>query len=82
MISFLHLQYDSSASQFSSDGRISQIDYAGKAIERRGTLIGVHGMNDVVLAVEKIVCSPLYEEKADSRIYSMDKDICIVNIVS
>lgn len=69
-----------SASQFSPDGRVFQIDYAGKAIEQSGTLIGLRGKNGVVLAVEKIVRSPLYEEDAGARIYSIDKHIGIVSI--
>ncbi|KAJ6636361.1 Proteasome subunit alpha type-3 [Pseudolycoriella hygida] len=69
--------YDLSASQFSPDGRVFQIDYAGKAVEQSGTLIGLRGKNGVVLAVEKIVRSPLYEEDSGSRIYSVDKHIGI-----
>jgi len=69
--------YDLSASQFSPDGRVFQIDYAGKAIEQSGTVIGLRGKNGVVLAVEKIVRSPLYEEDAGARIYSVDKHIGI-----
>lgn len=69
-----------SASQFSPDGRVFQIDYAGKAIEQSGTVIGLRGKNGVVLAVEKIVRSPLYEEDAGARIYSIDKHIGIVSV--
>lgn len=77
---FAWFQYDLSASQFSPDGRVFQIDYAGKAIEQSGTVIGLRGKNGVVLAVEKIVRSPLYEEDAGARIYSIDKHIGIVSI--
>lgn len=73
------MQYDLSASQFSPDGRVFQIDYAGKAIEQSGTVIALRGKNGVVLAVEKIVRSPLYEEDAGARIYSIDKHIGIVS---
>lgn len=78
-LSFFYFQYDLSASQFSPDGRVFQIDYAGKAIEQSGTLIGLRGKNGVVLAVEKIVRSPLYEDDAGCRIYSVDKHIGIVS---
>lgn len=76
--SFFSFQYDLSASQFSPDGRVFQIDYAGKAIEQSGTLIGLKGKNGVVLAVEKIVRSSLYEEDAGARIYSVENHIGIV----
>lgn len=78
-LSSIYFQYDLSASQFSPDGRVFQIDYAGKAIEQSGTLIGLRGKNGVVLAVEKIVRSPLYEDDAGCRIYSVDKHIGIVS---
>lgn len=74
-------QYDLSASQFSPDGRVFQIDYAAKAIEQSGTVIGLRGKNGVVLAVEKIVRSPLYEEDAGARIYNIDKHIGMVNAI-
>lgn len=55
-----------------------QIDYAGKAVEQSGTLIGLRGKNGVVLAVEKIVRSSLYDEDAGARIYSVDQHIGLV----
>uniref|UniRef100_A0A0K8TRX1 Proteasome subunit alpha type n=1 Tax=Tabanus bromius TaxID=304241 RepID=A0A0K8TRX1_TABBR len=67
--------YDLSASQFSPDGRVFQVDYAGKAVEKSGTVIGLRGKDGVVLAVEKIVTSPLLEDHAGSRIYTIDKNI-------
>lgn len=68
-----------SASQFSPDGRVFQIDYAGKSVEQSGTLIGLRGKNGVVLAVEKIVRSSLYDDDAGARIYSIDKHIGLVS---
>lgn len=42
-------------------------------------MIALRGKNGVVLAVEKIVRSPLYEDDAGARIYSIDKHIGIVS---
>lgn len=64
-----------SASQFSPDGRVFQVDYAGKAVEKSGTIIGMRGKDAVILAVEKIVTSALYEEDAGARIFTIDKNI-------
>lgn len=50
-------------------------------MEKSGTLIGLRGKNGVVLAVEKIVTSSLYEEDAGARIYSIDKHIGMVIIL-
>lgn len=67
--------YDLSASQFSPDGRVFQIEYAKKAIENSGTVIGAACKDGVVLAVEKLVTSKLYETSSNSRIFKIDKHI-------
>ncbi|KAH8401815.1 hypothetical protein KR009_008062, partial [Drosophila setifemur] len=74
-INFGLLQYDLSASQFSPDGRVFQIDYASKAVEKSGTVIGIRGKDGVVLAVEKIITSKLYEKDAAGRIFTIEKNI-------
>nr|AAB82572.1 20S proteasome alpha7 subunit [Drosophila melanogaster] len=66
--------YDLSASQFSADGRVFQIDYASK-VEKSGTVIGIRGKDAVVLAVEKIITSKLYEPHAGGRIFTIEKNI-------
>lgn len=70
-------QYDLSASQFSPDGRVFQIDYASKAVEKSGTVIALRGKDGVVLAIEKIVTSKLYEDDAATRVFTIDKNIGI-----
>jgi len=67
--------YDLSASQFSPDGRVFQVEYAQKAVENSGTVIGLRGKDGVVFAVEKLVTSKLYEPGANRRIFSIDKNI-------
>ena len=56
-----------SASQFSSDGRVFQIDYDDKVVEKSGTV--------AELAVENVVTSPLYEDDTVTRIVTVDKNI-------
>ena len=65
--------YDLYTSQFSPDGRVFQIDYAGKAVENSGTAIALRGKDGVVFAVEKIVGSKLYEQSANKRIFTVDR---------
>ncbi|XP_075233530.1 proteasome alpha7 subunit [Lycorma delicatula] len=67
--------YDLSASQFSPDGRVFQVEYAQKAVENGGTVIGLRGKDGVVLAVEKIVTSKLYEPGSGRRLFNIDKGI-------
>lgn len=45
--------YDLSASTFSPDGRIFQVEYATKAVENAGTVIGIKCSDGVVLACAK-----------------------------
>uniref|UniRef100_A0A8C6RE48 Proteasome subunit alpha type n=1 Tax=Nannospalax galili TaxID=1026970 RepID=A0A8C6RE48_NANGA len=55
---------DPSASTFSPDGRVFQVDYAMKAVENGSTAIGIRCKNGVVFGVEKFVLSKLYKEVA------------------
>jgi len=67
--------YDLSSSTYSPDGRIFQVEYAGKAVENSGTAIGIKVKDGVVLAVEKLVHSKLLVPNANRRIQSIDKHI-------
>jgi len=67
--------YDLSASQFSPDGRVFQVEYAQKAVENSGTAIALRGKDCVVFAVEKLVVSKLYEPGTNSRIFTVDRHI-------
>lgn len=67
--------YDLSASQFSPDGRIFQIEYAQKAVDNAGTVVALKGKDGVVFAVEKLVTSKLHEKGSSRRIFSIDRHI-------
>lgn len=47
--------YDISVSTFSPDGRVFQVEYAGKAVDNSGTCIGLVCKDGVLLGVEKFV---------------------------
>ncbi|KAB7499307.1 UNVERIFIED_CONTAM: hypothetical protein RMT77_003361 [Armadillidium vulgare] len=64
--------YDLSASQFSPDGRVFQVEYAQKAVENSGTSIGLRCKDGVVFAVEKIITSKLFEPTSNKRIFTVD----------
>ena len=68
-------QYDLSASQFSPDGRVFQVEYANKAVDNSGTVVALRGKDGVVFAVEKLVTSKLYESGANRRLFTIDKHI-------
>lgn len=67
--------YDLSASQFSPDGRVFQVEYAQKAVENSGTAIAIRGKDGIVFAVEKLVTSKLYEKGANKRIFNVDRHV-------
>jgi len=67
--------YDLSASTYSPDGRIFQVEYAAKAAENSGTAIGLRVKGGVVLAVEKLVHSKLLVPGANRRIQTIDKHV-------
>jgi len=67
--------YDLSASTFSPDGRVFQVEYALKAVDSSGTAIALRGKNCVVVAVEKLITSKLYESTTNPRIMSIDQHI-------
>ncbi|KAH7986624.1 hypothetical protein HPB49_025879 [Dermacentor silvarum] len=67
--------YDLSASQFSPDGRVFQVEYAQKVVENSGTAVALRGRDGVVFAVEKLVTSKLYEAGANKRIFTVDKHV-------
>jgi len=67
--------YDLSASTYSPDGRIFQVEYANKAVENSGTAIGLKVKGGIVLAVEKLVHSKLLVPGANRRIQTIDRHI-------
>jgi len=67
--------YDLSASTYSPDGRIFQVEYANKAVENSGTVIGLKFKDGVVLAVEKLVQSKLLVPGSNRRLRTVDLHI-------
>ena len=78
LLSLCFNQYDLSASQFSPDGRVFQVEYANKAVEASGTIVALRCKDGVAFAVEKIVTSRLYESGSNKRIHNVDQHIGMV----
>jgi len=64
--------YDLSCTTYSPDGRVFQVEYATKAVEKAGTAIGVRCRDGVVLGVEKLVTSKMLVEGSNRRIMTVD----------
>ncbi|KAK9768127.1 putative proteasome subunit alpha type-7 [Basidiobolus ranarum] len=67
--------YDLSVSTYSPDGRVFQVEYAGKAVDNSGTAIGLRVKDGVVFAVEKIIQSKLLVPGSNKRIQTVDRHI-------
>mmetsp|Transcript_6324 Transcript_6324/g.6873 ORF Transcript_6324/g.6873 Transcript_6324/m.6873 type:complete len:254 (+) Transcript_6324:49-810(+) len=67
--------YDLSASTYSPDGRVFQVQYATKAVENSGTSIGLKCTDGVVLGCEKIVLSKMLEPSSNRRVNIIDKHV-------
>lgn len=67
--------YDLSSSTFSPDGRIFQVEYATKAVENAGTVIGVKASDGIVLGVGKAILHKMVVPSTASykRIHSVDR---------
>jgi 20S proteasome subunit alpha 7 len=72
------LQYDLSAATYSPDGRVFQVEYAVKAVDNSGTVLGIRCKDGVVLAVEKLVHTKLLTPGQNRRIQNVDKHVGIV----
>ena len=67
--------YDYNPVTYSNEGRMFQVEYAGKAVEKGGTAIGVKCSDGVVLGVEKVLLSPMLVKTSNRRIYTVDSHI-------
>jgi 20S proteasome subunit alpha 7 len=73
--------YDLSASTFSPDGRIFQVEYATKAVENAGTVLGIKASNGVVLGCAKPIHHKMVVATTGSykRIHTCDSHIGVAS---
>ena len=67
--------YDLSPSTFSPDGRIFQTEYAQKAVDSGGTVVGLKCKDGVVLGLEKPIPSKLLVRGTSKRTFHIDKHV-------
>lgn len=75
--------HDQSTDVFSAEGRIFQVEYAGKAVDNGSTAIAACCKDGVVVAVEKIHSSKMLENGSNNRIHAVDRQsgICICGML-
>jgi len=67
-------EYDLDPATLSPDGKIFQIEYADKAVDKTGTIIGIKCTDGVLLASEKVVNSTMSLPHSDKRIFHVSKN--------
>lgn len=67
--------YDRAITVFSPDGKLYQVEYAERAIEKGATAIGIKCPEGIVLLVEKRLASPLIESRSYEKIFKIDDHI-------
>ncbi|XP_016671761.1 proteasome subunit alpha type-3 isoform X2 [Gossypium hirsutum] len=65
--------YDLSVTTFSPDGRVFQIEYAAKAVDNSGTVIGIKCKDGIVMGVEKLIASKMMLPGSNRRIHSVHR---------
>ncbi|KAH0787837.1 proteasome subunit alpha type-3 [Histomonas meleagridis] len=72
--------YDFNSFTFSPDGRLFQVEYATKAVDKETLAIGVRCSDGVLFAVEKNLASPLLAQRANPRIFWVDTKIACATV--
>lgn len=72
--------YDFNSITFSPDGRLFQVEYATKAVEKESLTAGVRCSDGVLFAVEKNTSSPLLTEGANPRTFWITTKIACATV--
>eukprot|EP00457_Paulinella_chromatophora_P013877 gb/GEZN01014234.1/.p1 GENE.gb/GEZN01014234.1/~~gb/GEZN01014234.1/.p1 ORF type:complete len:267 (-),score=50.88 gb/GEZN01014234.1/:140-940(-) len=64
--------YDYSVTTFTPDGRVFQVEYADKAVEKSGLTLGVKCVDGVVLGAEKLIISKMMVKGSNRNIAAVD----------
>lgn len=75
--------HDQSTDIFSAEGRVFQVEYAGKAVDNSSTAVAACCKDGVVIAIEKIHTSRMLENGSNNRIHAVDRQagICICGML-
>jgi len=66
--------YDLSVTTFSPDGRVFQVEYAGKAVENSGTAIAFCCKDGIIFATEKFLLSKMLVPSTSKRVFPVSRN--------
>ena len=69
--------YDRSATMFSPDGHILQVEYAEKTVRLGSASIGINGKDGVIILADKGVKDELIVQKSADKIHEIDEHIMV-----
>lgn len=72
--------YDFNSFTFSPDGRLFQVEYATKAVDKEALALGVRCSDGVLFAVEKNLSSKLLTQGANPRTYLINSQIACATV--
>ena len=67
--------YDRATTVFSPDGRLFQVEYAKKAVEKGTTAVGLIFKNGGLLATDKLINSKLVNAESIEKVFKIDEHI-------
>lgn len=71
--------FDLTCTTFNSEGKLFQVEYAGKAIENSNTIVGLKCADGIIIGTDKMLNSKMMVHGTNKRIHHISKNMgCII----